>query len=106
MMSTDVDVEQSVLSLVKSLMSSSGRRNRKATIHRDMSLRKDLGLDSIRLVALVVRFEEALGVDISKAGDIEFTKIQTVADVIAIGQLLVDRCRAVPDQADGRTVAP
>src|SRR5262245_28108630 len=102
MVSTDVDVERSVLSLVKSLMPSSGR-SRKA-IHRDMSLRKDLGLDSIRLVALVVRFEEALNVDISKAGEIDFTKIQTVGDVIDIGQLLVVRCRTTPVRADDGAV--
>jgi acyl carrier protein len=101
-MSIEVDVERSVLSLVKSLMSSSGR-NRK-TINRDTSLRRDLGLDSIRLVALVVRFEETLGVDISKAGDIDFTKIQTVGDAIDVGQRLVIRCRTTPTQPDGRAV--
>jgi acyl carrier protein len=97
-MSIDVDVEQCVITLVKSLMSSAGRR-RKA-VHRGMSLRRDLGLDSIRLVALVVRFEEALGVNIAQAGDIDFTKIQTVGDAIDVGQMLVSRCRAVPVQAD------
>jgi acyl carrier protein len=95
MPSIEVDVERSVLALVKSLMSTKGR-NKKASVHRDMSLRRDLGLDSLRLVALVVRFEEALGVNIADAGDIDFTKIQTVGDAIDVGQMLVARCRAVP----------
>jgi acyl carrier protein len=93
MTSIEADVERSVLALVKSLMSATGR-NRKA-VHRDMSLRKDLGLDSLRLVALVVRFEEALGVNIADAGDIDFTKIQTVGDAIDVAQMLVLRCRAI-----------
>jgi acyl carrier protein len=98
MQTIEVDVERSVLALVKSLMSAKGR-TRKA-VHRDMSLRRDLGLDSLRLVALIVRFEEALGVNIADAGDIDLTKIQTVGDAIDIGQMLVIRCRATSLPAD------
>ena len=65
------------------------------TLTRDLRLRADLGLDSLRLVALVVQFEERLGINLAAAGDIDFASIQTVGDVLDIGQELVRRERAL-----------
>ena len=66
-------------------------KRRPAVLTRELSLRRDLGLDSLRLVALIVQFEERLGIDLGKAGDIDFARIQTIGDVIDVAHILVER---------------
>jgi acyl carrier protein len=83
------DVEREILSLIAAAIPDRGRR--RPSLSRETHLRRDLGLDSLRLVALVVRFEERLHVDLANAGDIEFSRIQTVGEVIDIGQRIVAR---------------
>jgi acyl carrier protein len=89
-MGTNQDVQDAVFSLVRSVVPTEKRRP--AALTRDLHLRRDLGLDSLRLVALVVQFEERLGINLGKAGDIDFARIQTIGDVIDVARRLVERC--------------
>jgi acyl carrier protein len=83
------DFELLVHGLIRSVM---GGKKLPPVLGRDMNLRTDLGLDSIRLVAMLVAFEERLQVDLSRAGDVDLTRIQTVGDVIDVGRLVRQRC--------------
>lgn len=51
-----------------------------ATIQSDMSLRDDLGLDSMATIELLFRIEEAFDLQIP---DEDLQKLSTVADVVA-----------------------
>jgi acyl carrier protein len=56
------------------------------TVRADVSLRRDLGLDSLALCGLILRFAERLGVepdDLVEAMDGE--PVKTAADLIALG---------------------
>ena len=89
LMGTNRDVQDTVFSLVSSVVPVEKRRP--AVLTRDLHLRRDLGLDSLRLVALVVRFEECLGINLGKAVDIDLARIQTIGDMIDVAQRLVER---------------
>jgi hypothetical protein len=48
-----------------------------------LSLRRDLGIGSLALVALTLRLGDALAIDLAKAGA-ELHRLDTVADLIGI----------------------
>jgi len=52
-----------------------------------LSLRSDLGVESLSLVSLAVRLGEEFGVDIAERGA-ELGKLQTVGDLIALAGVL------------------
>lgn len=59
---------------------------RKTKITAATNLQQELGLDSIGMLALVFRFEESFGIDITQLGlDINIAKLKTVADLINVG---------------------
>jgi acyl carrier protein len=68
---------------------------KKVPIERGTSLQKELGLDSIGMLALVFRFEEFFGVDIAQMGiDIDLAKLKTVDDLVRAGHEILSRAQA------------
>ena len=60
---------------------------RKAAITPEASLQKDLGLDSLAVIALVFRFEEAFGIDLRGVDlQLDLARLRTVGDVLATGK--------------------
>lgn len=65
---------------------------RKARITHETHLQKELGLDSLGILALVFRFEESFGIDITQAGiEIDVAKLKTVGDVILAGRMIMSK---------------
>jgi acyl carrier protein len=52
-----------------------------------LTLRGDLGLESLTLVSVALRLGEELGVDLVEAG-VDLSGVETVGDFVALGQKL------------------
>lgn len=57
------------------------------------SLRRDLAIESLALVSVMVRIGEELGVDLADA-NVELVGVETVGDVMALARGLAARARA------------
>lgn len=55
-----------------------------------LSLRRDLAVESLSLVALALRLGEELGIDVVESG-IELGKLDTVGDLVAMARALASR---------------
>jgi acyl carrier protein len=67
---------------------------KKTQIRLATNLQQELGLDSIGMLALVFRFEEAFGIDIAQLGlDINVAKLKTVADLINVGHVILSKAQ-------------
>jgi acyl carrier protein len=77
-------LEDAVFALIEQTL---GRSFARAAITRDTNLRRDLGLDSLALATLLVRFaEDELGVDPDELIEtLAIDQIRTVGDVVAMG---------------------
>jgi acyl carrier protein len=65
---------------------------KKTKITRETHLQKELGLDSIGVLAMVFRFEEAFSIDITEMGvEIDIAKLKTVGDVINAGRQIFSK---------------
>lgn len=53
----------------------------------DASLRRDLGVDSLSLVSVVVALGDHFGIDLVEFGA-DLSRLETVADLIALGRAL------------------
>lgn len=85
----DAKFEDRILQLIAQAVPS---RFRKAKITKDMVLRKDLGIDSLGMVALMYRIEESFGVDLGELGPgVNLSQLRTVGDTIAVSRELVRR---------------
>ena len=61
----------------------------------DLSIRDELGVESLSLVSVLVELGAELEVDITESG-VELARLQTVGDLIALG----DELRAIRSGAD------
>ncbi|HEX3344275.1 MAG TPA: acyl carrier protein [Polyangiaceae bacterium] len=80
-------LEETILSLIAGALP----RGRLATgpLRSEMNLRRDLGLDSLGVVALLTRCGEELGIEPEDLIDaIAVEQINTVGDVVAMGARL------------------
>jgi acyl carrier protein len=85
----DAKFEDKILQLIAQAVPS---KFRKARITKDMFLRKDLGIDSLGMVALVFRIEELFGVDLSELGaSVSLNQLRTVGDAIDVSRDSVRR---------------
>jgi|SRR6266851_5231839 len=88
-MEVEARIDEQIIDLIASGVSG---KFRKVKITRQTNLQKELGLDSIGMLALVFRFEELFGIDIEKQGiDINIAKLKTVEDLIHAGRDIVSR---------------
>src|SRR5262249_37427229 len=63
-----------------------------------LSIRKDLAVESLSLVAVTLSLGEELGIDATETG-IDFGQLDTVGDLIAVGQELVRAAAPNPGRA-------
>lgn len=78
------EIEATVIKFLREVMP---WRLAKKEISHDMFLQKDLGIDSMGLVALAFRFEEEYGVDLEEF-PVEVGEIRRVGDVMALAREL------------------
>ena len=88
----DSNYEEKVLALIAEAVPA---RLRKPKITPDLRLQLDLGLDSIGMLALLFRFEQAFGIDLATV-DIRITlgQMKTVGDALAVGRKVLLRAHA------------
>ena len=73
--------EKMVIEMLGQIISS----KRKVTISLTSNLRDELGIDSIKLLNLILDVEKVLKIDITTLSeDIDFSNIETVADIVRI----------------------
>ena len=83
--------EQKMLALIAEAVPT---RLRKATITPEMRLQRDLGLDSIGMLALLFRFESAFGVDLATVdAGLSLGQMRTVGDALALGRTVLERSK-------------
>jgi acyl carrier protein len=88
----DAAFDEQIISLIASGIAG---KFKKVKISRETNLQKELGLDSIGMLALVFRFEEILGIDIAEMGiEINVAKLKTVADLINAGRDIMNKAQA------------
>jgi acyl carrier protein len=88
-MQVDAKFDEKVISLIAKAVSG---KYRKVVISRETYLQKELGLDSIGMLALIFSFEEAFGIDIAQLGiDINTAKIKTVGDLLDVGHSIMSK---------------
>lgn len=91
-MEFDSKFDEQVMSLIASGVAG---KFKKVKITRATNLQKELGLDSIGMLALVFRFEELYGIDLAQLGiDINLAKLKIVDDLIAAGREILTKAQA------------
>jgi acyl carrier protein len=87
------DLEETVISLIASGVPGKFKKTR---ITGETQLQKELGLDSLGILALVFRFEEMLTLDLSKMKiEINVAKLRTVSDVVKAAETILEKARTV-----------
>lgn len=87
------DLEETVISLIASGVPGKFKRT---VITRETQLQKELGLDSLGILALVFRFEEMFTLDLSKMKiEINVAKLRTVSDVVKAAENILEKARTV-----------
>lgn len=78
-MEVDAEFDGKIIAIISNGVSG---RFKKTNITSETHLQKELGLDSIGILAMVFRFEESFGIDIAQLGvEINIAKLRTVGDV-------------------------
>ena len=91
-MEFDSKFDEQVMGLIASGVAG---KFKKVKITRATNLQKELGLDSIGMLALVFRFEELYGIDIAQLGiDINLAKLKIVDDLIVAGREILTKAQA------------
>ena len=92
-MSLDSHFDRQIIDLVASGVSG---KFKKVKITGATNLQKELGMDSIGMLALVSRFEELFGIDMAQMGvDVNIAKLKTVDDLIQAGRDILSKAQAV-----------
>lgn len=69
---------------------------KKTRISQQTHLQKELGLDSLGVLALVFKFEEHFGIDIAQLGiEINIAKLKTVNDLIHASHEIMDKAQTM-----------
>jgi acyl carrier protein len=86
MRSVEDKQEQRILQLIREVLP---WQSAKKELRPEMSLQRDLGIDSLSKVALAVRFEEEFSIDLAKLAD-QIGEIRTVSDVLIVARRLIN----------------
>ena len=90
-MEIDPEFDEKVMALIADSILGKFKKTR---ITAKTNLQKELGLDSIGMLALVFRFEELFGIDIAQMGiDVNIAKLKTVADLLATGREIISKAQ-------------
>ena len=88
-MEIDAGFDEQIMTLIAGAIPG---KFRKTKVTRETHLQKELGLDSIGVLALVFRFEETFGIDIAQLGvEINVAKLKTVGDVVNAGREIMSK---------------
>lgn len=91
-MEPDAAFDEQIIGLIASGIAG---KFKKVKILKETHLQKELGLDSIGMLALVFQFEELFGIDIAEMGsEINVAKLKTVADLINAGRAILSKAQA------------
>ena len=94
-MDGEVNVEATVISLIASSVAG---KYKKTALAKETQLQRELGLDSLRILSLVFRFEEAFGIDLSRLDlEINIAKLRTVGDLISASRQVLEQAKAKQD---------
>lgn len=90
-MMDDGNYEATVLALIAEAV----QGKLKSPLAPEMRLQRDLGIDSIGMLALLFRFEKTFGIDLATV-DVALTlrQMRTVGDALAVGREVLERARA------------
>jgi acyl carrier protein len=88
----DTTFDQKMLSLITEAVPA---KFRKTAFTPEMRLQRDLGLDSIAMLALLFRFEQAFGIDLATV-DVggSLARMRTVADALAFGRQALEQANS------------
>jgi acyl carrier protein len=90
----DPTFDKRVLTLIAD---AAGGKARNLTLTPELRLQRDLGIDSIALLGMIVRFETAFGVDLSEVDLGAYAgNIRTVGDVMTYGRDIVRKAAGRP----------
>jgi acyl carrier protein len=90
-MELDSQFDKQVYSIVVSALPD---RSKKLKITNETFLQKELGLDSLAILALVFRFEETFHVDLRQV-DVDIARLRTVGDLINTARQIVEQSKPV-----------
>lgn len=92
-MKVDAELDGKIIAIIVEGLSG---KFKKARIAPETHLQKELGLDSIGILALVFRFEESFGVDIAQLGiEVNIAKLKTVGQVIDAARDILNKALVV-----------
>lgn len=81
--------------IVELIAQATPARHRNTRITREMRLHHDLGIDSLGMVALVFRLEQAFSVDLAElAPEIDVRRLRTVQDMIDVSRQILQQAGA------------
>jgi len=83
-MEIDANFDEKIMTLIAGVVPG---KFKKTKITLESHLQKELGLDSIGVLALVFQLEESFGIDITETGiAIDIAKLKTVGDIVNAGR--------------------
>jgi acyl carrier protein len=86
------DYERKVLALIAEAV----QGKLKAPLAPEMRLQRDLGIDSIGMLALLFRFEKTFGIDLASVDvNVTLRQMRTVGDALAVGREVLARAAHV-----------
>jgi acyl carrier protein len=81
------DIEERLMAAIADAMPM--RTRKRVQIDRDTRLHADLGLDSLGLLALLFRMQEAFSVEIDGDADVDIGSLRTVGELIQVLRTLL-----------------
>jgi len=86
-MATTPNIDERIMTAIGEAMSIS--KSKRYQLDTETRLYADLGLDSLGMVALLFRLQEAFGVEFDEEADIDIGSLRTVGDLLHIAQKLL-----------------
>jgi acyl carrier protein len=88
-----LSAEQAVMSELSSILS---RRGDVPAIEAASLLHDELGLTSLNLIELLMNVCEVMGMDVTELTDVDFTRVNSVADVVDLVSRAKSSVRSMP----------
>lgn len=83
-MEAEAEWDEKIRSLVRNAVP---RKYGNVALTDDTSLQRELGLDSLAIIALIFRFEEMFGIDLPQLeGQVDFSRMRTLGDLLEAGR--------------------
>jgi acyl carrier protein len=93
-MDTDSQFETKILSLITETVP---RKFKKTAITGETHLQKELGLDSIAILAMVFRFEEVFKIDLGRINfQVNMGELRTVNDALKMSKEILEQAGSLP----------